>query len=106
MPPPEEAPTGQHDQAAVPIGIHLDDVHFSMISAQLGGHAGDVIVTQTCLHTCDQATRIHLSFIRQEQTMVLTTGDLDYLSIEVLHPMDFVTFTIISFSTTFLPHCL
>ena len=63
VPLPEEAPTGQHDQAAVPTGIHLDDVHSCEISAQVGRHAGDIIVTHTCLHTCDPATRIHCLFL-------------------------------------------
>lgn len=48
VPPSEEAALGRHGQAAVTVGGHLHDVHSGQVPAQLGGHAGDVVVTQTC----------------------------------------------------------
>ena len=44
--PAEEATISRHGQAAVPVGGHLDDVHSGQVSPQLGGRAGDIVVTQ------------------------------------------------------------
>lgn len=75
VPPTEEAALSRHGQAAIAVGGHLHDVHSGQVPGQLGGHAGDTVVTQTCqdgqasLPATDSGTDTSPGFLRAEHSV-------------------------------------